>query len=131
MSHVVDRVVLGVSALVLVAIGVSATFATAAFYASYDILTTGSPELASELRGLGLALLLLGLAIAVAVLRVRWVFPAAVVTAAVMLGLALGRAGSAIVDGLPATSMMFAGLIELVLGLAAVWVAVRHRPRRS
>jgi hypothetical protein len=92
MSRLVDRIILGVAALVLIAIGFSATFTTVAFDAGYDIQVTGSPELASELRALGMALLLLGLAIAVAVVRVAWVFPAAVATAAVALGLAVGRA---------------------------------------
>ena len=129
MSNVVARTVLGASAVALIVIGGGATFATSAFYGSYGIDATGSVELASELRGIGMALLLLGMAIGVAVVRVRWVFPAAVAAAAVMLGFAVGRAGAAVLDGLPATSMVVAGVVELILGLAAAWVAVRNRPR--
>jgi len=129
MANILDRAVLGITALVLVGVGIAATFATAAFYGGYDIALAGSIELTSELRALGGVLLLAGLLIGAGVVRIRWAFPAAIVAATVMLGLALGRVGSAIVDGMPATSVIAAGVIELVLGSASAAVAVRNRPR--
>ena len=129
MTSILDRAVLGITALVLVGVGIAATFATATFYGGYNIALAGSIELTSELRALGGVLLLAGLLIGAGVVRIRWAFPAAIVAATVMLGLALGRVGSAIVDGMPATSVIAAGVIELVLGSASAAVAVRNRPR--
>ena len=128
MSRILDRIVLAATALVLIGVGIAATFTTAAFYGGYGIALTSAPELASELRALGATLLLLGIVIGVGAVKEGWLFPSAIVGAAVMLGLALGRVGSAIVDGMPATSVIAAGVIELVLGGASAWVAVRNRP---
>jgi hypothetical protein len=129
MGSILDRIVLGITALVLVGVGIAATVTTVTFYGGYDIALDGSIELANELRALGGVLLLAGLVIGAGAVRSRWIFPAAIVAATVMLGLALGRVGSAIVDGMPAASVITAGVIELVLGSASVLVAVKNRPR--
>ena len=129
MGRVVERIVLGLSALVLVVVGAAAAFAPDAFYAGFGFTVEGSPELASELRATGVALLLLGLAIAAGAAWSRWAFPAAVVAALVLIGYAIGRAISALADGAPVSSVVVAGVAELVLGLAAAWVAWRTRPR--
>lgn len=128
MGRILERVVLGASALVLIAVGAASAFAPAAFYAGYGI-DVDSSALASELRATGMVLLLLGLAVAVGAIWRRWVFPAAVVAALVLVGYALGRIVSAIADGAPDASLAFAGIAELVLGVAAAVVAIRTRPR--
>lgn len=129
MSRVVERIVLGLSALVLIVVGAASASSPAAFYAGFDIEVNGSPALASELRATGVALLLLGLAVAAGATWRRWVFPSAVVAALVLVGYAIGRIVSALADGVPGASVAFAGVAELVLGLAAAWVAIRARPR--
>ncbi len=129
MGRVLERVILGLSALVLVVVGAGAAFAPDAFYAGFGFTATDSPELASELRATGVALLLLGLAVAIGAIRQRFAFPAAVVAALVLLGYAIGRGLSTLLDGAPASSVVVAGVAELVLGLAAAWVAWRTRPR--
>jgi hypothetical protein len=128
MGRILEWVVLGVSALVLIVVGAASAFVPAAFYAGYGI-EVDSPALASELRATGVALLLLGLAVAVGAIWRRWVFPAAVVAALVLVGYALGRIVSAVADGAPDASLAFAGAAELVLGAAAAVVAIRTRPR--
>lgn len=129
MSRILERLVLGVSALVLIVVGAASAFTPALFYAGFGIEVEGSTALASELRATGVALLLLGLAVAVGAIWRRWVFPAAVVAALVLVGYAIGRIISAIADGAPDASVAFAGIAELVLGAAAAWVAIRNRPR--
>jgi len=128
-ARTLERVVLGASALVLVVVGAASAFAPAAFYAGYGIQVVGSPALANELRAAGFALLLLGIAVAAGAIRRRWVFPSAVIAALVLVGYAVGRFISAIADGAPDASLAFAGAVELVLGVAAGWVAIRSRPR--
>ena len=129
MTRWLERIILGASGLVLAAVGIVATFATDAFYGVYSIDISGSRELASELRAVGVVLLLTGMLILCGLVWRSWVFPAAVIAATVALGLALGRAGSALVDGSPDSSIVTAGVIELLLGAGALWVAVRNRPR--
>jgi len=128
MGRILERAVLGLSALVLIVVGAASAFAPAAFYSGYGI-DVESSALASELRATGVALLLLGLAVAVGAIWRRWVFPAAVVAALVLGGYALGRIISAVVDGTPDASLAVAGVAELALGVAAAWVAIRTRPR--
>ena len=122
------RVILAALALVLGVIGTGAATAPAAFYESFGITVDGLPDLASELRGTGFALLLLALAIAAGAVWTRWAFPAAVAAGLVFLGYAIGRAVSAIADGAPASSIVVAGIAELVLAGAAAFVVVRTRP---
>jgi len=128
-GRALERGVLGLSALVLIVVGAGAAFAPAAFYAGFGIEVDGAPALASELRSTGVALLLLGLAVAAGAVWRRWTFPAAVVAALVLLGYAVGRVISGIVDGAPDGTLLVAGIAEFVLGAAAAWVAVRTRPR--
>lgn len=128
-GRIIESVVLGLSALVLIVVGAGAAFAPAAFYAGFGIQVDGVPALASELRSTGVALLLLGLAVAVGAVWRRWMFVSAVVAALVLLGYAIGRVISGIVDGAPDSTLLVAGIAEFVLGAAAAWVAIRTRPR--
>lgn len=128
-GKVPERIVLGLAALTLISVGAGSTLAPVSFYASYGIDAGASPELASELRGMGLVLFLLGLVVASGAVWRTWTFPAAVVAAVVLAGYALGRTISALVDGTPVASVVAAGVVELVLGGASIWVAVRTRPR--
>jgi len=127
---VVDRVVLAVLALVLGAIGAASAIAPAAFYDSFGIRVDGQAALANELRATGAALFLLALAITVGAVWTRWAFVSAVVGALVAAGYAGGRGISALVDGAPGESVVIAGIVELVLAVAAIGVAVRTRPRQ-
>lgn len=127
-TRILDRVVLGTAALVLVAVGAGAALVPEVFYTGYGIDAT-TTAVANELRAAGGALLLLGLLVGVGVMWSRAMFPAAVVAATVLLGYAIGRGISLLVDGMPTASMLVAGTTELVLGAAAAWVAVRTRPR--
>lgn len=124
----INRVVLSVLALVLVVIGSGAALVPAVFYESYGIAIDGLPNLASELRGTGMTLLLLGVAVAVGAVWSRWAFASAVVALLVFLGFALGRGLAALTDGSPGEMVVVAAVTELVLALAAGWVAARTRP---
>lgn len=125
-GRVVEQVVLVAAGLVLAVVGSGSAFAPAAFYAPYGIDAT-DPALLNELRATGVALLLLGIGVVVGAFVRRLTFAVAVVAALVLLGYAIGRALSWAVDGTPPVSVLAAGAVELVLGIAALWVAVRTR----
>lgn len=125
-----DRIVLGAAALVLAGVGAGSVAVPEAFYADYGI-DVSSTELASELRASGGALLFLGLLVGSGGVWGRATFPASVVAAVVLLGYASGRAASVLADGAPRRSVILAAAIEVVVGGAASWVALRTRPRVS
>ena len=127
-TAILERVVLGAGAVVLVSVGVGSAFVPEAFYTDYGV-DVSTVELANELRAAGMALLLLGLLVAAGAVWHRARFPAAVIAATVFLGYALGRGVSLLVDGAPEGSVLRAGFVEAALGLGAVWVALRARPR--
>lgn len=127
-ARILDRVVLGAASLVLVGVGAGATVVPEVFYTGYGIDAT-TTAVANELRAAGGALLLLGVLVGAGAVWRRATFPAAVVAASVLLGYAIGRGVSLLVDGMPDSSMLVAGTTELVLGTAAAWVAVRTRPQ--
>lgn len=123
--NTLERVVVGLSALVLIAVGSGAAIAPAAFYESYGIDVVGLPALANELRATGVALALLGIATAAAVLARRAEREAAAVAAIVLLGYAIGRSLSWVVDGPASSSLLVAAIAEAVLGAASLVVAIR------
>ena len=127
----VERTVLGLSALLLLGVGLGSLLAQDAFYESYDIAVDGAVSLSSELRGVGAALVLSGLATAAGAVWVRWAFTSAMVGAVVLLGYASGRFVSLLVDGVPTSATLAAGAVEAVLGAASAWVAVRRGPGRA
>ena len=130
-GRLVERAVLGMSALVLLGVGLGGLLAQEAFYEGYDIAVDGAVSLASELRGVGAALALSGLATAAGAASTRWAFPSAMVGAFVLLGYASGRLVSLLVDGVPTSAILAAGAVEVVLGTSSAVVAVRHTPGRA
>lgn len=127
-ARMIERTVLGASALVLVGAGLGGVLAPAAFYESYDIAVADAANLSSELRAVGATLVLAGLATVAGAVWVRWTLPSAIVGAVVLLGYASGRTVSLVLDGVPTEALLAAGVIEVVLGAASSWVAIRGRP---
>ncbi|MGV2984517.1 DUF4345 domain-containing protein [Microbacterium sp. AGC85] len=127
-ARVPERVILGITALIVVIIGLGGLIAPSVFYVSYEIRVTGE-NLSNELRAVGAALTLLGLAVAAGAIWRDWSFSAALIGALVGIGFAVGRVVSLLVDGIPVASIVGAGAVEAVFGVACAWVAVRRRPR--
>lgn len=127
-ARIPERVILGITALIVVIIGLGGLIAPSVFYTSYEIRVTGE-NLSNELRAVGAALTLLGLAVAAGAIWRTWSFSAALIGALVGIGFAVGRVVSLLVDGIPVASIVGAGAVEAVFGVACAWVAVRRRPR--
>lgn len=123
-----SRLVLLAAGIVLVGIGMGASFAPIWFYAEYGIVLggdggdVGDVELTSELRAAGFALLLLGLVVGASALRPRLAVTGASIGTVVLLGYAGGRLLSWAVDGAPSSAIAVAGAIELALGIGCAWV---------
>ena len=103
-----------------------------AFYAGYGINVGGNVSLLNELKAPGIALMASGFFIAAGAVVVRLAPVSAFVAAFLYLSFGLSRLVSIDLDGLPADGLVQAAGIELVFGLACVFVLVlRRREARS
>ena len=119
------RLLLFVSGLVAVAIGAALVVDPFAFHATNQIALGTDPSLISEVRAPGGLLLVLGLMILHGARRASFAVPATALTAALYLSYGVARLVSLAVDGLPATGLVVATGIELLLGVAAGWTLGR------
>ncbi|WP_419705870.1 DUF4345 family protein [Promicromonospora sp. NFX87] len=126
--NVLRRVVLAVTGVTLVAVGGGVALVPQAFYGGYGITLADGAQLLGELRASGLALLLLGALVGTGALVGRLAPTSALVGTVTMLAHAAGRLLSWIADGGLAPGLVAAGVAELVLGTACLWVL---RPRRE
>lgn len=130
-SLIMVRVVLGVSGLVLLGIGFMLAKDPLAMHAANGVELVSSPSLMNEMRAPGGALFVAGLFLILALFRTDWMMSAAVLSTIVMIGWALGRGVSLVLDGSPAPALCGALGIEIVLGLASAWAvwALRDTPQ--
>jgi hypothetical protein len=119
------RVYLILAGIIGVALGTMILFAPVAFYASYDIAPAGQVNLLNELRSHGLALLLAGLFITTGALQPRLARAATMVATAVYLSYGVSRLIAVALDGLPSSSLLLAGGVEIAIGLVGLGLLLR------
>lgn len=126
MSAVRGRVALGVTVLagaVLAVVGGLGLLAPDVLHEANGIPLTVDPGLRSEVRGGGATLLLVGAVVLWGARNPSTRALAATAGGAVLLAYAVGRAVSWVADGYPGSGLLLAGLVEVVLGVAALAVA--------
>lgn len=123
-------IILGIAALVALAVGISATFTPVAFAASNGSDVAGDTNALSEMRSAGGAILIAAAVMLAGLWRPSLRRLAMIITAVLYLGYGAGRAFSAIADGLPHNFLMAALAAEVLIGVAATWalLATRHAP---
>ncbi|MER6826508.1 DUF4345 domain-containing protein [Streptosporangium sp. NPDC000563] len=123
------RLVLLVSGAVMIGIGAAVLFAPAAFHGTNGIELGSDAGLLSEIRAGGGALLATGALIALGAFVARLAFTATLAGAVMYLSYGLSRLLGITLDGIPASGLVLATALELVIGLACVFVLVRYRHR--
>jgi hypothetical protein len=118
---------LALAAATALFVGLGMLSMPAFFYGSYGIDPTLSPSLASELRSPGVLLITIGLFFAYGIISPQWRNLALWAAAIFYLGYATARALSLALDGIPSSSLIAAGAVELALGLAAVALLLTQR----
>ncbi|GAA0825443.1 DUF4345 domain-containing protein [Streptosporangium amethystogenes subsp. fukuiense] len=121
------RLILLVSGVVAVGIGAATLFAPAAFHGANGIELGSDAGLLSETRAAGGALLAAGALILLGAFVARLAFTATVVGAATYLAYGLSRLLSIALDGIPASGLVLAAALELIIGLACAFALVRDR----
>jgi len=130
MRHL-STLLLVVSGVGLAAVGGLMTFAPTILFGSNGVQIGIDPNLLSEIRGPGGVLFVTGLLLIAAVATRHLRGFASGVAAVVLLGTALGRIVSLMSDGIPASSLQAALLLEIILGGLCVVLAVSLREKRA
>lgn len=126
-TTLIKKAILLVAGLTAAAIGTAILFFPAAFYATYGIDVGGNVSLLNELKAPGVALVASGIFIATGAVVARLAPLSAFVAAFLYLSFGLSRLISMVLDGLPADGLVQAVGIELVLGMACIWVVAQQR----
>ncbi len=127
----VVKTILFISGLILVGIGAATLFTPVAFLGTSGIDLGGQVNLLSEVRAPGGALLASGLIILLGVFVSNLTFTSTVISTLVFLSYAVGRILSMAVDGLPAQEFVVVTVIELIIGLAGVFVLLNYRENKQ
>ena len=131
MRHLITRIILGLSGLLASGIGGFILFAPHMFFAQNNILLGDDPSLLSEIRGPGGVLLVAGLIMIAGSVLKRFTY-AGLITATIVFGMyGASRFIGLVLDGSPSSSLVWAMIIELVIGLYALIILTRERPHRS
>ena len=124
----VSRGILAISGLIAVAIAGMILFVPDAFYAGYgSIELAGNPTLANELKAPSGALLVAGLLMFAGVVQRAWLVPGLAVATFIYLSYGVARILSILLDGVPHSGMVWAAVIEIVIGGLCVAALLRLR----
>lgn len=121
------------AATTLIAIGGLLTFEPHLMFGLNGVKLDDDPNLLSEVRAPGFLLLLSGILTGLSLFRPRWRQSALLGAGILLIGFAGGRGISLVFDGLPAQSLIAAGIIELALGLVCIvlFQSKYHQPHPS
>ena len=114
-----------VSGLIATGIGAATLFAPVAFLGTSSIDLGSQVNLLSEVRAPAGALLAGGIVILSGIFVNRLTFTSTVIAALMFLSYGVGRVLSVAVDGVPADAIVGATALEIVIGLAALFMLVR------
>ncbi|MEV4712335.1 DUF4345 domain-containing protein [Micromonospora sp. NPDC049374] len=120
------RVGLTVAGLVAIVIGGALLTVPATFHAGNGIEYAGNSSLLSEARAAGGSLLATGVLVTLGGYVRRLTFTAALVGAVVYLAYGLSRLLSMALDGPPATGLVAAMVVELILGAVCGRLVLRY-----
>ena len=131
MRQIMTRVFLVISGAIALLIGITILFVPHALFATNQIALGTDPNLLSEIRAPGGLLIALGLVMGLGGCLRRCERAGLFTAAIAFLSYGVSRLISVAIDGPPATSLLFALAIELIVGLVAVLLLIPTRARRS
>lgn len=128
MKHsTVLKTILFLSGLIVTGIGGVILLTPVAYFASNGIDLGGNITLLNEVRAPGGALLASGLLIVTGVFVPKLTFTSAVIATLVYLSYGISRMLSIAIDGMPADALVTATIVEIVIGLVALFAVVTYR----
>lgn len=121
------RVVLVIATLVALAVGIAVLCFPVQFYAGYDVALGGQTDLLSDVRAQGAVLVVGGTFLSLGIFSKRRQRNSLLVGALLYGSYGLARLLSFGLDGAPGSSLMYATLIEMVIGLACLVALFERR----
>lgn len=121
-----QKITLGTSGIIALAIGSFILFAPHAFYSSYGIVLGQDPNLLSELRAPGAGLTAFAVIMLLGVVRTAIVPVSVVVALTVYIAFPVGRIVGLAMDGIPSGSVLGALGIEIVIACLLLVAFGRH-----
>ena len=125
------KTILFVAGLIATGTGGAILFMPADFFATNGIELGSNISLLSETRAPGGALLATGLLIMSGAFVAKLRFTSTVVSALVFLSYGLSRLLSMVIDGMPTKGLVQAAGLEIVIGLACVFVLAKYREQST
>jgi hypothetical protein len=116
-----------VSGAILLAIGCTLLIAPAVMHAANGVDLGNNPSLLSEVRAPGGLLFALGTLVFAGVFVSRLRYPATLIAAVVYVAYGLSRLLSMAIDGMPATGLVIAAGLEIMIGAVNVLLLTRLR----
>jgi hypothetical protein len=130
-APLLPRLAVGAAALILLAVGLWMFADPIAYQAGMGVEIPRDPSLLSDLRAQAGALLGFAALLGLATLRPRHIALAAPGGAVLFLAYGLSRVVAMSVDGMPIAGLIAATIVELVVGVALVFVSLRARSSAS
>jgi hypothetical protein len=116
MKRILARSILGVSGMLLLAIGSAVLFKAETFAAANGIVLADSPSVLSEYRAPGGMLITSAVLILLGAVRTRFIRSGLALSALVYCSYGVSRLVGMISDGMPSIALTQATVIELLLG---------------
>ncbi len=126
--------VLCISGLVAIAISSMILTSPVDFYAANHIAINGDINLLSEIRAPATALFAIGILMLTGAFMSQLTFTATILSTVVYLSYGLSRVASMVIDGIPTHSLIWASVVEVILGMCGFILLMalsKSRSRRS
>ena len=129
-SHV-SKAILVIAWLIIVFVGAGTLFTPEILQASSGITRMSAPSLLNEIRASGGALLVCGMLIVAGAFVAQLTFSALLMSTMLYLSYGASRLYSIIIDGMPDETLIQAFAIEIVVGLASLFVFIGYLKKRT
>jgi hypothetical protein len=120
MKHLLPRILLSLSGVILLLVGSAILFFPQAMYSSNGVTLGDEPNLLSEIRAPGGMLIGSALVMLLGVIRQNLTRQALILAALLYGSYGVSRLLSMLFDGVPSTSLVWAALLELIIGALCV-----------
>ncbi len=126
-NSIVLKIILGIGSAMFLLAGSFAAFNPLQYVARNGIDIAGQLTLLNDYRGSGAVLIGAGIIMFLGIIHERMRFTSIVVMSVLYSTLALGRIISIIADGLPVEGLVKATVVELIIGLVAIFALIKFK----
>ncbi len=126
-NSIVLKIILGIGSAMFLLAGSFAAFNPLQYVARNGIDIVGQLTLLNDYRGSGAVLIGAGIIMFLGIIHERMRFTSIVVMSVLYTTFALGRIISIIADGLPVEGLVKATIVELIIGLVAIFALIKFK----